>query len=146
MPDIRLIIASAAAQGSSMQCYAAFALDLLKAIHGSSSSNRPSSAAAAASAEAACNTACGSDDSSTSTAAALAAARAACTAAALKVLAASGQVPVQEGAEDLLQMLQDIATKHEPLRALLAAVCGNIGVPAGNLKHEVSCIFIFNCF
>ncbi|WIA37190.1 hypothetical protein OEZ86_014144 [Tetradesmus obliquus] len=43
---------------------------------------------------------------------------------------------LQEGAEELLQLLQDVAAKHEPLHVLLAAVCGNIGVPAGNLKHE----------
>jgi hypothetical protein len=44
---------------------------------------------------------------------------------------------VHDGADDLLQLLQGIAAQHEPLQALLAAVCGNIGVPAGNLKHEV---------
>ncbi|KAF6254740.1 hypothetical protein COO60DRAFT_1642100 [Scenedesmus sp. NREL 46B-D3] len=45
-------------------------------------------------------------------------------------------VLVQEGAEELLQLLQGIAARHEPLHALLAAVCGGIGVPAGNVKHE----------
>jgi hypothetical protein len=118
---------AAAAQGSSLQSYAAFALDVLKAVHSSNSdNNRPRSAHAA-----------DADPCNMTSAQATAAAHTACTAAALKVLAASGQAPVHEGAEELLQLLQGIAAQHEPLQALLAAVCGNIGVPAGNLKHEV---------
>jgi hypothetical protein len=121
-----------------MQCYAAFALDLLKAIYSSSNNSRPSSATAAPAADAA---PCNRDSAQT-----LAAARTACTAAALKVLAASGQVPVHDGADDLLQLLQGIAAQQEPLQALLAAVCGNIGVPAGNLKHEVGFVWWhFSC-
>lgn len=125
-----------------MQCYTAFALDLLKAIH--SSSNRPSSGNAAE--DQACNAAGSGGSDSANIAVATAAARTACTAAALRVLAAAGQVPVQEGAEELLQLLQDVAAKHEPLHVLLAAVCGNIGVPAGNLKHEVGRPWIHGCF